>query len=171
MSTVVINRQLYAFWMHANFTPGIAANLNLVFMDCSIQEVLVMSDSDINRKMAESSLLKKHHKIQVLRLVHEARNWPLQSTPLTSDMMNKDVYTFWMDNDFDQDDALALHATFFRCSLEQVINMGNAEIIARLQKNIILSEMDRFFALLIIKNERARLNSTISLPMTNKYFV
>ena len=121
--------------------------------------------------MDKSSLLKKHHKIRVLRLVHEARNWPPQSTPLTSDMMNKDVYSFWMENDFDQDDALALHATFFRCSLEQVINMGSLEIIARLQKNILLSEMDRYFALTIIENERARLNSTISLPMTNKYFV
>jgi hypothetical protein len=171
MSTDVINRQLTSFWLHANLSPGIAANLNLVFRDCSIQEVLGMSDSDINRKMDESPLLKKQHKKQVLRLVHEARNWPLQSTPLTSDMMNKDVYNFWMDNDFDQDESLALHATFFRCSLEQVINMGSREINARLKKNVILSKMDRFFALIILQNEWAKLHPSISLPMTNKYFV
>jgi len=65
--------ELFNFWKNNGFTSDIAKDLNMAFWQCSISQVQAMSDAEINRRMHEDTVFQHHHKILVMRLVHQAR--------------------------------------------------------------------------------------------------
>jgi len=73
---------------------------------------------------------------------------------MSSIMMNKEVYDFFITNDFLHSVALQLHNAFYRCSLEDILRMGNSEIKRRLDAKTEINSHNKKMALQALQHKR-----------------
>ena len=74
MSESAKNPALYNLWIQWDLTQDIAKELTRIFVECSVTGFSAMPDDVIIERMNDSTILKRQHKVLVIRMVNESRN-------------------------------------------------------------------------------------------------
>ena len=74
MSESNMNPALYNLWITWDIAPKIATELTRIFVECSVTDFSAMPDDVIEGRMNDSTILKRQHRVYVIRMVHKSRN-------------------------------------------------------------------------------------------------
>ena len=124
--------KLYNFWIHHDFFPPIARQLEHAFKYYDVQELIQLPDENILFILNNQPDIKRHHKKLAIRVLEEEYLRLLHNGNTRN---NSPIYFFFIDGLFTPVTASMLEDVFVVSDVKGLLAMSDYDILRRLDTN------------------------------------